>query len=316
VAEAGASAIVDEVANGTTTAALSLVLPALEKGETQDTATTGAVQNPVTADMPAAPEPKRPQYAYVVLSQACDLQHGESDRILLLRGEAEPYSWAQHDRSAKLRTPIMRVDKEEYSIEWDTLSPETWLIADIEEKLNAGIRRARTFRMPFALQIQQAFLGKLGRVGTLANLPTRYAAGVKIYAKAADETAMFLLETSAADSQAVCLVGRTGKGKLMEWLLLSTSLKEKLRVVLRDIDSEKLYKETPGLRELKADPSFLRALGRGLSVDRTDKGKSRPLKETPFDVVHILTRQKIAVGESLKGYRGLVFEIDFGELVN
>ncbi|MCU1249945.1 MAG: hypothetical protein JWQ49_2974 [Edaphobacter sp.] len=263
-----------------------------------------------TSDETAKP---KPQFAYVVLSQACDLQHGESDRILLLRGEAEPYSWAQHDRSAKLRTPIMRVDKEEYSIEWDTLSPETWLLTDIEKRLNAGVRRARTFRMPFALQIQQAFIGKLGRVGTLANLPTRYAAGIKIYAKATDETATLLLETTAAESQAVCLVGRTGKGKLMEWLLLSASLKEKLRVSLQDVDTEKLYKETPGLRDFKTDPSFLRALSRGLLVDRTDKGRSRPLKDTPFDIVHILTRQKLAVGEPVKGLKGLVFEIDFSD---
>jgi hypothetical protein len=210
----------------------------------------------------------------------------------------------------------MRVDKQEYSIEWDTLSPETWLLTDIEKRLNAGVRRARTFRMPFALQIQQAFIGKLGRVGTLANLPTRYAAGIKIYAKAADETAMLLIETSAAESQAICLVGRTGKGKLMEWLLLSAPLKDKLRVALQDIDSEKLYKETPGLREFKTDPSFLRALNRGLSVERTDKGKSRPLRDTPFDIVHILARQKITVGESLKGLKSLVFEIDFGDLLN
>jgi len=268
----------------------------------------------VATEPAAAITKTKQQYAYVVLSQSCDLQHGGSDRFLLLRGEAEQYSWAQHDRSAKVRTPIMRVGQEQYSIEWDTLSPETWLLADIEKKLNAGVRRARTFRMPFALQIQQAFIGRLGRVGTLANLPTRYSAGIKIYAKAADETAILLLETTVAESQAVCLVGRTGKGSLMEWLLLSTHLREKLRVALQDIDAEKLYKETPGLRDFKSDPGFLRALNKGLSVERTNKGSSRPLKDTLFDIVQILTRQKVAVGSSLKGLKSLVFEIDFGDL--
>ncbi len=286
------------------TAEISVVAP--DSGQLQ------AAGDPATIDSAAREAKPKPQYAYVVLSQACDLQHGESDRILLLRGAAEPYNWAQHDRSPKLRTPIMRIDKEEYSIEWDTLSPETWLMADIEQRLNAGLRRARTFRMPFALQIQQAFIGKLGRVGTLANLPTRYAAGIKIYAKAADETAILLLETTAAQSQAVCLVGRTGKGKLMEWLLLSSPLKEMLRVALQDIDAENLAKETPSLREFRTDPSFLRALNRGLSVERTEKG-NRPLKGTTFDIVHILTRQKLAAGDSLKGLKSLVFEIDFGD---
>jgi hypothetical protein len=261
---------------------------------------------------PAATIAKANQrYAYVVLSQSCDLQHSGSDRFLLLRGEVEQYSWAQHDRSAKVRTPIMQVGGEQYSIEWDTLSPETWLLADIEKKVNAGARRARTFRMPFALQIQQAFIGKLGRVGTLANLPTRYAAGIKIYAKAVDAAPILLLETTRAESQAVCLVGRTGKGSLMEWLLLSKQLKERLGVALQDIDADKLFKETPGLRELKSDPAFLRALNIGLLVERTDKG-SRPFKGTPFDIVQILTRQKV-VGDSLRSLKSLVFEIDFGD---
>jgi hypothetical protein len=98
----------------------------------------------------------------------------------------------------------------------------------------------------------------------------------------------------------------------MEWLLLSSPLKEMLRVALQDIDAENLAKETPSLREFRTDPSFLRALNRGLSVERTEKG-NRPLKGTTFDIVHILTRQKLAAGDSLKGLKSLVFEIDFGD---
>jgi hypothetical protein len=55
----------------------------------------------------AAPADRR---AYVVLSQACDLQHGEADRLLLLRGVIRPYGWKEHDIKAQLRTPVIRVD--------------------------------------------------------------------------------------------------------------------------------------------------------------------------------------------------------------
>ena len=45
----------------------------------------------------------------VVVTPACDLQHGEADRVLVLRGEVREYSWATHSvGSAVPRTPIMR----------------------------------------------------------------------------------------------------------------------------------------------------------------------------------------------------------------
>jgi hypothetical protein len=131
------------------------------------------------ADRPPAdadPVPPR-RHVYVVLSQACDLQHGETDHLLLLRGAAQAYSWKLHDIKARLRTPVLRVNDDRFAVEWDVLTPETWLVQDLPRRCAEGYRR---FRMPFALQLQQAFIGRLGRVGTLAALPVRYAPGVRV----------------------------------------------------------------------------------------------------------------------------------------
>ena len=249
------------------------------------------------------------RYAYVVLSQACDLQHCETDRLLLLRGEVRKYSWNQHDRSALMRTPIMRVDENEYCVDWETVTPETWLLSSLEEKLKAGYRRARTFRMPFALQIQQAFIGRLGRVGTLAALPTRFAVGVKIFMKSSGNTAKLLIEAHADAGDAVCLVGRTDKNKTIDWLLLSPEIKEKVRIILRDVEEATFIQETPSLKALRSDPMFLRALSKGLKFNRESKGGSRPFKSTDLDVVEIFTKQKLNEGENIKSLRSLIIEI-------
>jgi len=255
--------------------------------------------------------PKR--YAYIVLSQACDLQHCLTDRLLLLRGEATKYNWSQHDTVSKLRTPIMYLDDEVFSIDWDLASPETWPLSTMPELLKKGFRRARTFRMPFALQIQQAFIGQLGRVGTLAALPTRFAAGVKIFMKTATNTSLLLVETNVNAGEAVCLVGRDDKKKLIEWLLLSPDIKQKLRQALSDVSAETFAKGTPNLAQLRSDPAFLRALGKGLVVKRDKQSGSRPFKDNQaFDLIQILTKPKVKVGEVDNSLAALVIEIDFG----
>ena len=255
------------------------------------------------------------RYAYVVLSQACDLQHCETDRLLLLRGRARRYSWKQHDRKSRgqMKTPIMRVGEELYSVDWEIVTPETWLLSELPTRLEGGIRRVRTFRLPFALQLQQAFISRLGRVGTLAALPTRYVAGIKIIIKQADNKAALILEASVTEGKAVCLVGRTGKNELMEWLLLSPDLKDQLRIGLQILNAEIFPRENPGVGALRSDPAFLRCLSRGLPFNR-EKKSSRPFDKTPaYDVVQIFTKWVIVAGQEIRDCKGLVIELDLEE---
>lgn len=88
-----------------------------------------AAHDPQVVPVPLpAPVEKSRRHAYIVLSQACDLQHCETDRLLVLRGDVSKYRWNQHDRKVQTRTPIMRLDNDELSIDWDTATPETWLL--------------------------------------------------------------------------------------------------------------------------------------------------------------------------------------------
>ncbi len=253
------------------------------------------------------------RYAYVVLSQACDLQHGETDRLLLLRGEAKTHSWKEHKPASSTRTPVMRVDNDTFSIDWDTVCPETWMMKELPKILDGGVRRVRTLRMPFALQLQQAFIGNLSRVGTLAVLPTRYGAAVRIFMRSSSERAILLTEASVDSERAVCLVGRTAKNNLMEWLLLSPAIKQQLREALNDVKEAEIPKGTPNLSTIRSDPEFFRMLGRGLLVKR-DKS-SRPFKDvSEYDVIQIITSPRLENGGPMDQLYGpLVIEIDFGE---
>jgi len=166
---------------------------ALFENEARTRVETEAGEPPRLGDVFLAPQPipslgegtgetasPASRYAYVVLSQACDLRHGDTMSILLLRGTLRPYSAGLHSKNQSERTPIMKDGETKYAIEWDLLSPETWHIDSLASRLAEGYRRVRRFRTPFALRLQQAFLGRLGRVGTLTATPARYPVGAEV----------------------------------------------------------------------------------------------------------------------------------------
>ena len=264
-------------------------------------------QAAITESAPAASA----RHAYVVISQACDLLHGNADRLLLLKGRLLPYSWKQHALKAQPRTPIMIHNDNRYAIEWDVLSPETWELNDLASKKEAGFTFSRRFRTPFALQLQQAFIGRLGRVGTLAALPSHYTAGLRFYLKDKAGNALLLVEASAEQNKAACLVGRTEKNALKEWLLLEESLYIAFRQALRDVHDDNLPTGTPSLKTLRNDPAFLRRFKKGLPINREAK-RWKPFQGTDHDVVQILEQKTLENGAPVdRTFNNLIIEIDF-----
>lgn len=267
----------------------------------------------LTPAAPAAgqPEAETTRHAYVVLSQACDLQHGEADRVILLRGRVRPYGWKYHSKAQGPRTPVMIVGEQRLSIEWDVLTPETWLLAEIPAKVAEGYRRVRRLRTPFALQLQQAFIGRLGRVGTIAALPGRYAAGVRVFLRDRNGTAKLLAETQAEAEQAVCLVGRTEKNALKEWLLLSEPFQADVRRALREFPTADLPGGAPQVAQVLEDPTFFRRLKGGLPFSREGTKGNKPFKDTPHDIVQISTRARLEPdGPADRSLQPIVIEVD------
>jgi hypothetical protein len=251
------------------------------------------------------------RHVFVVLSQACDLLHGDTDRALMLRGEAKPYDWKQHDNKKQVpRTPLMKSGGHKFVIEWDLLAPEAWPLDDLPRFLGErGYRLVRRFRTPFALQLQQEFIGRLGRVGTLAALPARYPAAVKIFIRNAQRRALLVAETGLGQEDAVCLVGRTKRNQLKEWLLLSERFLKQLREALLTVAGD-LSPLPRQLVDAIRDPKFYRRLKSGLQLAREKQRGSRPFEE-PFNLVQVLTRPTLQAGMEMDNeYLPIVIEVE------
>lgn len=250
---------------------------------------------------------------YVVLSQACDLQHGATDQLLLLRGDAWPYG-TKENAAKSPKTPIMDVDGTRYQVEWDVLGPQTWPLKDLPKRIAKGLRRVRRFRTDHALQLQQAFIGKLGRVGTLAALPGRYPVGLRLWLRTKAGMARELTRCDASQGEAVCLIGRAPNNSPIEWLLMSPALQTNLRQALQDVAATDLPGGNPKLVEVRDDPQFYRLLKRGLAFSRAAEKGRRPLSDEKYSgVIQIFAAGSPVVdGKLASGVGPIVAEVEWG----
>ncbi|MGY8666997.1 hypothetical protein Q3C01_32210 [Bradyrhizobium sp. UFLA05-109] len=252
------------------------------------------------------PSPSR--YVYMVISQSCDLVRGGADRVLLLRGVANPLSWRQHSNAfSKPRTPVMSVGDLRYVIDWDILSPETWLLNDLPNKLASEVTLIRRFRLPFASQLQQLFLGNLGRIGTLPAVPSRYPAALSIFLKTSEGKAKLVHQCPMHSGEAVCLVGRSKK-ELKEWLLLSAQARKNLRDIFADCKKSNPPKNAQKFLDAVDDPSFYRALTAGLEMRRN--GVERPFKNKPFDFIKVSTKGETKEDDVMNNDVVLIIEVE------
>jgi hypothetical protein len=206
----------------------------------------------------------------------------------------------------------MKVGDFRYTVQWDVRAPETWRIDGMTEKVAAGFSRVRRFRTQFALQLQQEFIGNLGRVGTLAAVPARYLIGVRIFLRTRDGTARLLLEKAPGSGDAVYLVGRTSKGDARESLLTSESLRDEFRRALLEVPQDSLPAGGPtAMVTLRDDPAFYRRFEPGLKSKKGNKTGVKPFEGTPYNVVQIVTERVCTVGEAVPAnYNSIIIEVD------
>lgn len=268
-----------------------------------------------TVVAPAGPDdavpPPAPRNAFVVLSQACDIKHGNAQELLLMRGTVRPYTARQHE-SGRHRTPVMKVNDVKYSIDWNILAPEAWRIDGLAAKAAEGFNRVRRFRTPFALQLQHDFIGNLGRVGTMTAVPARFDAGVRIFLKKRDNHALLLAERHTDIGDAAYLVGRTAKGEPLEVLLLSEQLQDEFRRTLRAVPAGDLPVGGPSaFGTLREDPSFYRRFKPGVALRKLNPKGVKPFKGTPHDVVQVVAGKVCEEGQSFPdGFTTIVIEVD------
>jgi len=143
-----------------------------------------------------------------------------------------------------------------------------------------------------------------------AALPARYPASVKVFIKNAQRQAHLIAETRVENEDAVCLVGRTKKNELKEWLLLSENFLKTLREVLIGISADAMVAPSQRLIDAREDPEFYRLLKRGMQLAREKPKGSRPFQE-PFNLLQVLTRPTLQEGTPMDGsFLPIVIEVE------
>ncbi len=201
----------------------------------------------------------------------------------------------------------MSVGDERFVIDWDILSPETWLLNDLASKLETEVNLVRRFRQPFASQLQQVFLGNLGRVGTLTAVPSRYPAALSIFLKSSDGKAKLVHQCGLHSGEAVCLVGRS-KRDLKEWLLLSAQARKNLRDIFAESKKSNPPKNGQKFLDAVDDPAFYRALTAGLAMRRN--GVERPFKDKPFDFIKVSTKGETREDDAMSNDVVVMIEVE------
>lgn len=129
---------------------------------------------------------KRVKSACVVISQACDLEHGKTDTVLLLNGIVTKRSSAKLDRAGSnrpiIRTDLFLHDSENLIIDWDASALEAIRVGEfpswVQKMTYEKVARLRPMQ---ALALQQKFATHLTRVGLPETPPSYRYPNVEVF---------------------------------------------------------------------------------------------------------------------------------------
>jgi hypothetical protein len=260
---------------------------------------------------PAADFAKGERIALLVLTAACDLQHGYAKRFLFLAGLAKPSELIFHKKPNALLTPVLIHDAKHYVLEWDLGAPVAWTPTELTKQLESGaFQRVRRFRSLFSLQLQQLFTSSLSRVGTPVMPPVQHLTGATISYVDIDGNLRQLVKFAPADQKAVVLVGRTER-EHVDRLMLAPEVVSELRVEMQKLDPARL---SAGNREkwrlAIQNRELFSKMEEGIPYERN--GLARSFKGSHYDVVTVIgpysdqNRSPITAERKLKGDHGPV----------
>lgn len=237
----------------------------------------------------------------VVLTQACDLQQGNAKSILLIKGKLKPYTVLNYRIPNAPRTPIIDIDGSFYVIDWDENWPITWPIDSLDELLgtagNAGrYSKIRRFRSLYGLQLQQRFIGNLGRVGTPSSMQATWPVGLSVFYRDAASLAHELICFPIEETSAACIAGRSERGKLENIIIYPETVLKICNRILGLNDGDMLPQYLSQLKVAASDPAFRRIL-RGPLKFKSDA--SNTPQEGLLVQVELRSKSPIQVGQRI-----------------
>jgi hypothetical protein len=210
----------------------------------------------------------------VVLTQACDLQQGNAKSILLIKGKLKPYTVLNYRIPNAPRTPIIDIDGSFFVIDWDENWPITWSLDSLDELLGAAgvagrYSKIRRFRSLYGLQLQQRFIGNLGRVGTPSSLQATWPVGLSVFYRNSTSQAQELICFPIAETLAACIAGRGEKEKLENIVIYPEAVRKICNKIMELCNGDMQPVHLSTLKANASDPAFRRIL-RGPLKFRSD----------------------------------------------
>lgn len=203
----------------------------------------------------------------LIVTPACDLARGATDYILVLPGVLKPLAPADWSYgSTAMKTPIYEgPDGSRFWIKWNVkgrhTAPATELIRLLSEP--KGFSRIGRMRDLYAIEIQQAMLAEMGRVGQLANPPASFPVSLTLYVISPDGTPVHRDIPQLAE--AVCFVGRGNDPKRVDHLVLSEQACDSLRNEIKQLAPGEVHTNARNsLQAIKEDLDFFDRFEKGL----------------------------------------------------
>ncbi|MFC0589613.1 hypothetical protein ACFFF7_09325 [Novosphingobium aquiterrae] len=180
--------------------------------------------------------------AMMVISQACDLEHGKVGTVLMVEGTVQLRTASTRDTNEeahrRLRVDIFQYEngvgeKEDLIIEWDAQRLRTFNVDTFHKDMRAaGFDRVARLRPVHALAMQQKFAANLTRVGMPDALPAYRYGGMEVHvAGPGDNTLIRLMDPVPKADKPMCVVGEDPRR-----MVVTDPALERVRSALRAAD--------------------------------------------------------------------------------
>ncbi len=197
----------------------------------------------------------------VIISQACDLEHGKSGTVLLVNGVVTKRTAKKRSSAAEGR-PILRIDlfqhdKEDLIIEWDAGDLSTYLVSAFgQEMARMGYAKVARLRPVQALALQQKFAAHLTRVGLPDSPPPYRYPAVEVWYQGAAGKVQLLPRPIPASKQLACVIGDEKPHAVLQETLFTQVREALAKLPEGGLDTVKLEK----VRKIFSDVDQTRAL--------------------------------------------------------
>ncbi len=228
----------------------------------------------------------------LVVTPACDLARGGVERVMLLSGsleELQPKNWSYKEGEVKTAIIILPNEGRRW-IKWNLKDVRmlSWGKLDSFLGKDECMSRIGRLREVYAIEIQQALLADIGRIGQIANMPVSFPVSVSLFYVNSNRKAERIgIEDIEA---AACYVGRDEDSKPVHRLILAEQDCDQIRQSVQALNTDDVSSSAKqSVASVKEDQGFLTRFERG-EIDMSTENGIKYIKGTENKIYAAIIR--------------------------